>query len=245
MKDSLEAHKARNRRLNRERLPESERCRMEIELGRSIPKRILRSAVSRFLLEGPRKLKVKPMPGIFDLTPISQATIDYWAEQDYFLEDVADDPLYQAEILEANAENIKRGQKPYDPDKFGPKDPEHPYAYTPRYVTFKMRRAQDFRCHVMGWLESDWIKNKVSGEVRKVGKLTRDHTKAAANGGGTSHDNLKMVAALVNRKKSNKHISYEQLREHLAQYWEVYPASDFERYALQHFRMQGVKHITL
>jgi hypothetical protein len=182
---------------------------------------------------------------VVDLTPISQYTIDYWTSQGYRLEDVEDDLRYQAEIVEANAENARKDREPYDPNSFGPKDPSHPYAYTPRYVTFAMRRNQGFRCHVMYWRETDWVRHKVSGEVRLVGKLTRDHTKAAANGGATSHENLKMVAALVNRKKGNKLITYDHLREAVSMYWEVWLLSSSERFALEHFREMGVKHITL
>jgi hypothetical protein len=245
VKDKPEAHKARNEKWNKARLPEAERCEMEIHLGRSLPKRILRSAIDRFLAEGPRQPKPKPAPSVVDLTPISQATIDYWIEQGYRLEDVQDDWQYQSEIKEANAENIKNGRTPYDPNVFGPKDPSHPYAYTPRYVTFAMRRAQGFRCYVMGWHETDWVLNKANGEIRLVGRLTRDHTKAATHGGMTSHDNLRMVAALVNRKKGHKFISYDQLREHLAQYWELYKLTEEELGTLDFLRSKGVKHITL
>lgn len=242
MKDSPERHKARNERLNKKRLSESERCQLEIDLGRSIPKHMLASALTRFLMEGPRKLK---MPGVVDLTPISQLTIDYWTSQGYKLEDVQDDLQYQMEIKEANAENLKKGQRPYDPNKFEPKDPSHPYAYTPRYVTFAMRRNQGFCCFVMGWHESDWIRHKVSGEVRRVGKLTRDHTKAATNGGSTSHDNLKMVCAFANRRKGSKLITYKQLHDHLNEYWQLWQLTSEERAALEHFSSLGVRHITL
>ena len=247
MKDLPEAKKARNSKWNKERLPESERCQKEIELGRSLPKRILRSALDRFLKTGSSKPKPKPLPapGVVDLTPISQTTIDYWTSQGYVSADVQDDPLYQAEILQANKEQIEKHSEPFDPDKFGPKDPSHPYAYTPRYVTFKMRRNQQFRCHVMGWHETEWVRNKITGEIRPVGKLTRDHTKAATHGGATSHDNMKMVAALVNRKKGHKHITYEQLRDHIVQFWEVFHMSENERFALNHFIERGVRHITL
>ena len=138
---------------------------MELSEGRSIPLRKLRHTVQDFLLNGPRVPKPLPTPSVVDLTPISDETIAYWAEQGYLLSDVQDDPAYQAEILQANAEQIEKRKRsePFDPNQFGPKDPSHPYAYTPRYVTFAMRRNQDFRCHVMGWLETDWVFNKLSG----------------------------------------------------------------------------------
>jgi hypothetical protein len=224
-----------------------ERNQLEIERGRSLPKRILRSAVETYILKGPRQPKEKPVPSVIDLTPISQATIDYWAAQGYGLQDVQDDPMYQEEILQANEEQIRRGHKPYDPEKFGPKDPSHPYAYTPRYVTFKMRREQNFECFVTGWHEDDWILNKQSGEIRKVGRLTRDHTTAATFGGETSAANIKMVCALVNRKKGHKKITYEELREHITQYWERLapvegPVDDL---TVGQLREMGVTHITI
>lgn len=247
MKDSPEAHKARNDKWNKTRLLKAERDNLELSEGRSIPPRMVAHVLHSFLKNGPRVPKPLPTPSVVDLTPISDETIAYWAEQGYLLSDVQDDPAYQAEILQANAEQIEKRKRsePFDPNQFGPKDPSHPYAYTPRYVTFAMRRNQDFRCHVMGWLETDWVFNKLSGEIRLVGKLTRDHTKAAVHGGSTSHDNLKMVAALVNRKKGSKYVSYEQLREHIGQFWEVWPMTFEEEAILYEFKKRGVKQITL
>jgi len=247
VKDSPEAHKARNDKWNKERLKKAERDQLELAEGRSIPLRKLRHTVADFLTNGPRKPKPLPVPGVVDLTPISDETIAYWTTQGYVLADVQDDPFYQAEILQANKEQIEKRKRsePFDPNQFGPKDPSHPYAYTPRYVTFAMRRNQGFKCHVMGWHESDWVFNKMTGEVRLVGKLTRDHTKAAVHGGATSHDNLKMVAAMVNRKKGCKYVTYEQLRDHLSQFWEIFQLSPNERFALDHFASRGVRHITL
>lgn len=182
---------------------------------------------------------------IVDLTPISQRTQIYWAEQGYVLADVEADPQYQREIEEANLEQIAKGQRPYDPEKFGPIDPSHPYAYTPRYVTFKMRRDQNFRCFVMDWHESDWIMNKNTGELRLVGKLTRDHTKAATLGGETSAKNLKMVCALANRKKGMKLITYQDLRAHLDGYWRSLQASvPVNQLTLEQLQKLGVKYVT-
>lgn len=181
-----------------------------------------------------------------DLTPISQRTKNYWEEQGYRLSDVENDLQYQVEINEANEEQIKKGHRPYDPEKFGPIDPAHPYAYTPRYVTYQMRKQQGFRCFVMDWHENDWIINRASGEMRLVGKLTRDHTKAATRGGKTSADNLKMVCALANRKKGMKLITYQDLREHLENYWQVLQADKpAGQLTLDDLNRLGVKHITL
>lgn len=182
---------------------------------------------------------------VIDLTPLSQRTIDYWAEQGYVLEDVQDDALYQTEIAEANEEQLARGHRPYDPEKFGPIDPAHPYAYTPRYVTFKMRREQKFKCFVMDWYEDDWIINEHSGEVRLVGRLTRDHTKAATLGGETSAANMKMVCGLANRKKGMKLITYQDLRTHIENYWHVMREADPGNLTLNYLRAKGVKHVTI
>jgi hypothetical protein len=247
VKDLPEAKKARNGKWNQERLTEVERQQQEIDLGRSIPKRIPRSALDRFLRTGRSvpPAKPKPAPTVVDMTPISDRLRDYWTSQGYTLEQVMDDPQYQAEILESNAEQIARGHKPYDPEKFGPTEPAHPYAYTPRYVTFRMRREQGFRCSVMGWHEEDWIINVGTGDIRKVGKLTRDHIKPASGGGETSAANLKMVSALANRKKGMKNVTYEILREHLGQYWKVLQTpKPFEQMTIAELRALGVKHVT-
>lgn len=180
-----------------------------------------------------------------DLTPLSQRTIEYWADQGYHLADVEDDLQYQVEIGEANEEQIKKGHRPYDPEKFGPIDPSHPYAYTPRYVTYKMRKEQGFRCFVMDWHEDDWIINKLNGEVRLVGKLTRDHTKAATRGGETSAANMKMVCGLANRKKGMKLITYQDLREHLENYWQLLVADkQTGLLTLNELKAMGVKYVT-
>jgi hypothetical protein len=183
---------------------------------------------------------------LIDLTPVSLRTREYWVAQGYRVEDVADDPQYQREILEANEEQIKKGHRPYDPEKFGPIDPAHPYAYTPRYVTFKMRREQGFRCFVMDWHEDDWVINRLTNEVRLVGKLTRDHTKAASRGGETSAENLKMVCELANRKKGMKLITYQDLRENLESYWQVLQTTgSVGKLTLDDLRRMGVRNITL
>lgn len=182
---------------------------------------------------------------VVDLTPISEATIQYWADQGFTLEQVQDDQQYQEEILASNEEQIAQGKKMYNPEKFGPKDPSHPYAYTPRYVTYRMRRDQEFVCYVTGWHESEWIYNRQSGEVRQVGKLTRDHTKAASLGGETSAANLKMVCGLANRKKGHKSITYTELRKRIHEYWSLFEMDFQTQAAIAELQQKGVTYVTV
>lgn len=161
---------------------------------------------------------------------------------DYIL--AAIDPLY---IIERATALMKR-----DPQedqtwryKLGLLDPSHPKAIVPEWVRFAKRKNQDFRCHILGWKESDWMVNKTSREIQQVGMLTLDHTLAAAHGGLTTDANTMMVAEIANNKKGSKMKSYEEMRQFLHSIYELYVPTNEELMAIESFRSKRINKVRL
>lgn len=179
------------------------------------------------------------LPNAPEIDKTPAITREYWAKQGYSLADVVDDPKYLAERL-ASLEEERNSQ--FDP-KYLPSDPSHPRAYVPPYVLFKMRRDQNFTCHVLGWGEEQWYIHKETGVVRQVGKLTKDHTLAGANGGLTHQNNLKMVAEIVNSRKGSRFVTYEELRKHFLEYYELFQPTLEMQVAEKAYRAAGVKKV--
>ena len=152
-----------------------------------------------------------------------------------------EDPQYQEErrhIRSTRSTDAWQAQ-------FNALSPSHPKATIPEWVRFAKRKKQSFRCFVLGWRESDWMLNRQSGEIKQVGTLTVDHTIAAANGGLTTDANTKMIASVANSKKGSKPKTYEELREHLLNIYELYVPNFDELMAIRSLRAKGCKKLIL
>jgi hypothetical protein len=182
------------------------------------------------------------MAVIIDDTP--DRIKQYWVEQNSSYIFALLDPDY---IRERDIALEKRD--PLDTQlwrqKLSQLDPSHPKALIPEWVRFSKRKAQEFKCYILGWHESDWMRNRASGSIQQVGMLTVDHTLAAAHGGLTTDTNTKMVAEIANNKKGSKQKSYEDMREHLHTIYELYVPSAEELIAFDIMRAKKITKVKL
>jgi hypothetical protein len=175
---------------------------------------------------------------IFDDTPVNVR--EYWIKENPEYIKTLTNPAYLEEQAQ-RPENTHQDWK----KKFYALDPSHPKAFIPDWVRYAKREKQNFRCHVLGWHEKDWIFNKNSGELKQVGILTVDHTLAGANGGLTTDANTIMIASFVNTKKGSKMRSYEEIREHFHSFYELYVPTQEEVQAINSLKGKGFKKVIL
>jgi hypothetical protein len=178
-----------------------------------------------------------------DDTP--ERTKQYWIAQNPDYIKALDDPRYQAErerilSLRTHEENNMVWKQ-----KLNQLDPSHPKAPVPDWVRWAKRDKQQFRCYVLGWHETDWMRNKLSGSIQQIGILTLDHTLAAANGGLTTDANTMMIAEAVNQKKGSKVKTYEEMRAHFYSIYELYIPTVEEIIAINSFREKGINKVNL
>ena len=182
------------------------------------------------------------MTAIVDETP--EHIKQYWLEQNpsYIL--APTDPAYIRE------RELASGRRDPAEDfswrhRLNQLDASHPKAPVPEWIRFAKRKKQDFRCAILGWQETDWMINKMSGNIQQVGMLTVDHVIPAAQGGLTTDANTLMVAEIANNKKGCKLKSYEQMREHLHSVYELYQMSAEELIAIESFRLKKITKVKL
>lgn len=182
------------------------------------------------------------MTVIIDDTP--EHIKQYWMGQnpDYILACL--DPQYIAErtIAFSKRDPLEDQSWRY---KLSLLDPAHPKAPVPEWVRFAKRKKQNFRCHILGWAESDWMRNKQSREIQQVGMLTVDHVLPAAHGGMTTDVNTLMVAEIANNKKGSKMKSYEEMAFFLHSVYELYHPSAEELVAIESLRLKRITKVKL
>lgn len=168
-----------------------------------------------------------------DDTP--SVTREYWIAQHERYRTTMLDPDFIAE------QELKKSRPPEeDYKRYLPANPSHPRAFIPYDVRFAKRKDQGFRCAITNWHETDWVRDKQhQGPIRLVGVLTVEHIIA---GSITADNTIKMACGFVNAKKGSRKVSYEQMREHILNVYElVEPPADLldmlKKYQIREFRI--------